>query len=107
VTLQGTGIPATQLAGKQQILNDYRLYQNYPNPFNATTTINYSLASEKQVEIKVFDVNGRELKTLINQKLPAGKYAIELDAAELNSGVYFYQIQAGSFSQSRKMILLK
>jgi GH35 family endo-1,4-beta-xylanase len=107
VTLQGTGIPATQLAGKQQILNDYRLYQNYPNPFNAMTTINYSLASENLVEIKLFDVNGRELKTLINQKLPAGKYAIELDAAELNSGVYFYQIQAGSFSQSRKMILLK
>jgi len=107
VTLQGTGIPATQLAGEQQIPNNYQLYQNYPNPFNAMTTINYSLASENLVELKIFDVNGRELQTLINQKLPAGNYVLEFDAARLNSGIYFYQIKAGNFSQSRKMILLK
>ena len=78
-----------------------------PDPVPVMTTMLRPSTSENLVEIKLFDVNGRELKTLINQKLPAGKYAIELDAAELNSGVYFYQIQAGSFSQSRKMILLK
>jgi len=85
----------------------FSLSQNYPNPFNAMTTINYSLASDNLVEIKLFDVNGRELKTLISQKLPAGNYAIEYDAAQLNSGIYFYQIKAGNFYQSRKMILLK
>jgi len=83
------------------------LSPNYPNPFNAMTTINYSLASENLVELKIFDVNGRELQTLINQKLPAGNYVLEFDAARLNSGIYFYQIKAGNFSQSRKMILLK
>jgi glucuronoarabinoxylan endo-1,4-beta-xylanase len=98
----------TELQAKEPAYPEsFSLSPNYPNPFNASTTINYSLASENLVVLKIFDVNGREVSTLVHGKMPAGTYAIEFDAAGLNSGVYFYQIQAGNFSQSRKMILLK
>jgi hypothetical protein len=87
--------------------NNYSINQNYPNPFNPTTTITYALPEPSNVSITVFDRLGREVSTLVNQNRPAGFYMATFDASKLASGVYFYTIKAGSFNQSRKMLLLK
>ena len=83
------------------------LRQNYPNPFNPSTTISYSLAKQERVVLKVFDINGGEVKTLVNKAQNAGEYAITFDASALSSGVYLYQLQAGSQVLTRKMSLLR
>ena len=85
----------------------FNLKQNYPNPFNPTTNIQYSIASRQLVELKIYNVLGQEIQTLVNEEKPSGNYQIEFDAANLPSGVYFYRIQAGSFNQVRKMLLIK
>ncbi len=85
----------------------FELSQNYPNPFNPSTKIEYSVPTDSKVVLKVYDVIGREIKTLINEEKAAGNYKIQFDATDLTSGIYFYKIQAGSFSQVKKMILLK
>lgn len=87
--------------------SSYYLSQNYPNPFNPITTINYSIPTPDQVSLKVFDILGREVVTLVNEKKEAGTHTIEFDASKLMSGVYFYQIKVGSFVSTRKLILLK
>ena len=86
---------------------EYKLYQNYPNPFNPGTTIQWQMPKSCFVTLKIYDVLGREVITLINKELDAGKYEICFDASPYSSGVYFYQIDTGSFLQARKMILLK
>jgi hypothetical protein len=86
---------------------EYSLLQNYPNPFNPSTTIGYSLAKESFVQLKIYDVLGREIKTLIDEKESVGTYNVHFDASDLNSGIYFYRIAAGGFVESKKMILLK
>ena len=90
-----------------KIPDRYELIQNYPNPFNPTTTINYSIAKESFVTIKVYDFLGREIKTLVNEEKPAGSYDVTFNANNLSSGIYFYAIKAGDFVQAKKMILLK
>jgi hypothetical protein len=85
----------------------FKLEQNYPNPFNPATSIQYSIASRQFVELKIFNVLGQEIETLVNAEKPAGNYQVEFNAANLPSGVYFYRIQAGSFNQVRKMLLIK
>ena len=90
-----------------EIPNDYRLSQNYPNPFNPSTTFRYSSPNESNVIIKVYDILGKEIETLINEEKPAGTYELTWNAVNLPSGVYFYQLQAGSFIETKKMILLK
>jgi len=85
----------------------YELSQNYPNPFNPTTTIGYTLAKDSQVKIEVFNTMGQRVKTLVDTREQAGYHTIEVDARDLTSGIYFYKIQAGDFSQTRKMILMK
>ena len=86
---------------------EFNLSQNYPNPFNPTTNIKYSIANRKFVELKIYNVLGQEIQTLVNEEKPSGNYQIEFNAANLPSGVYFYRIQAGSFNQVRKMLLIK
>lgn len=87
--------------------NDYSLSNNYPNPFNPSTTIRYSISTTSQVTIKVFDILGNEIKTIVDGEMSLGKYEVLFDASGLSSGIYFYQIKAGDFNQTRKMILLK
>lgn len=89
--------------------NNFKLYQNYPNPFNPVTNIQYIIKSNQFVTLKIFDVLGKEIATLINEEKTAGKYEIEFNAAKYNlsSGVYFYSITAGNFHQVKKMILAK
>ena len=85
----------------------FSLEQNYPNPFNPSTTIHYVISQNASVTLKVFDVLGREVKTLINKFQNKGKYNINFDASDLTSGIYFYQLKSGSFILAKKMILLK
>jgi hypothetical protein len=91
-----TGIPAS-----------YSLSQNYPNPFNPTTNIKYSITQQAQVSLKIFDVLGREVQTLVNQNQKAGSYAVNFNASRLASGVYIYRLEAGDFVKSMKMMLIK
>ncbi|MHB8579194.1 MAG: T9SS type A sorting domain-containing protein [Ignavibacteriaceae bacterium] len=88
-------------------LNNYTLEQNYPNPFNPVTTINYTIASKDFVTIKVFDVLGKEIATLVNEEELAGSYSVNFNASKLSSGVYFYRMQAGGFVETKKLILMK
>jgi Secretion system C-terminal sorting domain len=85
----------------------FELTQNYPNPFNPSTTISYELPVSSFVTIKVFNVLGNEVSTLVNEQKPAGRYNIEFNASEFPSGVYFYKLQSNSISETRKMILLR
>jgi hypothetical protein len=85
----------------------FELSQNYPNPFNPSTTINFSLPQSSNVTLKVFNTLGQEVKTLINQNMESGAHSISFDASELNSGIYFYKLDAGQFSEVRKMTLIK
>ncbi len=89
------------------IIKAFSLEQNYPNPFNPITTIKYKIPEKSFVTLIVYDVLGNEIATLINEELAAGSYSIDLIAASLTSGIYYYQLQAGNFSSTKKMILLK
>lgn len=85
----------------------YALKQNYPNPFNPTTTINFDIPTKSFVSIKVYNVLGQMVTSLVNEELDAGRYETNWDGAEAGSGIYFYKIQAGSFVETKKMMLLK
>jgi hypothetical protein len=89
------------------IVREYGLTQNYPNPFNPATTITYQIRSAGQVTLRVYDVLGREVATLVNEYSQAGSYTKTFDASRLSSGVYFYRLQAGSFVNTKKMVLAK
>jgi hypothetical protein len=85
----------------------FTLSQNYPNPFNPTTTIIYGLRERTNVELKLFDVLGCEIEIFVSGEQDAGYYEIEFNASILASGIYFYRLQAGSFVETKKMILMK
>jgi hypothetical protein len=85
----------------------YLLQQNYPNPFNPSTTILFSIPTSEFVTLKVYDLLGREIATLVNENLSAGSYSYKFDASNLTSGVYFYKLQAGKYSETKKMLLSK
>ena len=89
------------------IPNSISLYQNYPNPLNPSTSINYTIGSRQLVTMKIFDILGNEVATLINDEKSAGEYHVQFNGVGLPSGVYFYQLKAGKFIQTRKMLLIK
>lgn len=86
---------------------DFELYQNYPNPFNPATNIKFDLPNSGKVKLIVYDMLGKELATLVNEKLDAGSYSFRWDGVSLSSGVYFYQLQAGDFNVTKRMVLVK
>jgi len=88
-------------------LTDYFLSQNYPNPFNPSTIINWQLPESKFVTLIIYDVLGNEVVSLINEEKPAGNFEVEFNASALSSGIYYYRIKAGEFTDIKKMILLK
>jgi PKD repeat protein len=90
-----------------EIPTDFQLYQNYPNPFNPSTSIKFSVVSESQVVLKVYNLLGKEVATLMNEKKTPGFYELNFGGEKPPSGIYVYRLEAGSFSSSKKMILLK
>jgi len=95
------------ISGNNNIPDRFSLEQNYPNPFNPITQINYALAKEEFVKISVFDVLGRQVANLVNKNQKAGRYSVEFDGSNYASGLYLYKIEAGSFTNVKKMILIK
>lgn len=92
--------------------NKYSLLQNYPNPFNPTTTFHYDLPKESQVNITIYDMLGRKVNQLLSEKQPSGSHSIQWNGVDsqgniMGAGIYFYQIQAGDFVQTKKMVLMK
>ncbi len=103
-----SGISLTGI-DEEPVINptQYKLSQNYPNPFNPNTTIQYAISSRQFVTLRVYDVLGNEVATLVNEYRDAGNYETEFSASKLSSGVYYYQLRAGSFVETKKMIYLK
>jgi hypothetical protein len=105
------GISFTTCAMKvrkiSEIAKEYSLEQNYPNPFNPSTSISFHLSATGQVSLKVYDVTGREVLTLVNQVLQPGIYETVFEGSQLNSGVYFYRLKTGDFLETKKMMLIK
>jgi hypothetical protein len=92
---------------ENNLVNSFSLEQNYPNPFNPSTIIKYRVPSISHVSLKVYDVLGNEVATLVNEEKPAGSYELNFDAPQLSSGIYFYKLQSESFVETKKMLLLK
>jgi hypothetical protein len=91
----------------REITQSYNLHQNYPNPFNPSTTIEFDLPKTSEVTLKVYNIVGEEVATLLSASLPSGPHSVEWDAGELATGAYLYRLQAGEYVQTRKMMLMK
>ncbi len=101
------GIPIGIINYSNEVPSNYLLYQNYPNPFNPSTIIKYDILKESYVKLAVYDILGREIKTIIDQNQKAGTYTIQFNATGLSSGIYFYKLFANDFAQTKKMIITK
>jgi photosystem II stability/assembly factor-like uncharacterized protein len=106
VIYKWTGIPLP-VENTNEVVQDFHLEQNYPNPFNPSTTINFQVPNASFVNLKVYDVLGDEVAALVKEEKPSGNYEINFNASQLSSGIYFYKLQAGSFVETKKMILLR
>ncbi|MFA6457516.1 MAG: FG-GAP-like repeat-containing protein [Bacteroidota bacterium] len=100
-------VSTTGIREEQEVLSDYHLAQNYPNPFNPQTTIQFSLRVSGKVLLRIFDVLGRDIATLVNEERQAGTYSIPWDGGSHASGIYFYSLQSGMFSETKKLFLSK
>jgi hypothetical protein len=85
----------------------YSLQQNYPNPFNPSTTISFTLPSKSHVTLKVFDIMGREIAILVNGEMFAGNHTQKWNPSNISSGIYFYRLEAGSYTETKKLVLLR
>lgn len=95
------------IGNNNEIPLSYSLSQNYPNPFNPSTLINYSIPAGGSVKLVVYNLLGEEVAALVNEYKPAGKYGIEFNASQLATGVYFYKLTSGDFSDTKKLMLIK
>ena len=112
VTISGIIItPMPNSVGENNSLNNYKLLQNYPNPFNPTTKIGYEIKNKSDVKLKVYDMLGNIIATLVDKEEEAGNYSVVFDQSmvegSMTSGVYFYQLQTEEFTETKKMLLLK
>jgi len=105
VVLSNYGLPLN--INEQRYLSEFFLGNNYPNPFNPSTTIKYQLPEQGLVEIKVYDVLGNEIASLVNEEKPVGSYEIDFNGNGLTSGIYFYQLRSGNYVETKKMVLIK
>lgn len=106
IQISGEGYPSN-IESVDVYPNKFLLLQNYPNPFNPTTRVQYFIRSKQIVTIKILDILGEVIRILVDEEKPAGIHEVEFDASLLSSGIYFYQMKAGSFLQTKKMILLR
>ncbi|MDR3610075.1 MAG: T9SS type A sorting domain-containing protein [Ignavibacteriaceae bacterium] len=100
-------LPVESISFSAKKVSGYRLNQNYPNPFNPSTTINYQISNQGFVTLKVYDILGNEIQTLVSEVKSEGTYDVTFNSANMPSGVYFYKLQSGSFIETKKMILLR
>jgi hypothetical protein len=112
VTTYGGGIytcnqTISDVSDQKPGINSFSLAQNYPNPFNPTTKIEYSIPKTGMVSIKIYNILGREVITLVNEEKPSGHYTINFNAGNFPSGIYFYTLKVGSFTETKKLVLLK
>jgi len=105
ISISPSGV--TDVAASENIPTGYNLLQNYPNPFNPSTVISFEVVKNGLVSLKVFDVLGNEVRTLVNEVKSPGKYNVNFNASHLSSGVYYYQIKAGEFTATKKLVLMK
>ena len=108
----GENFPVTIIANPvyvdgKIILDNFELSQNYPNPFNPSTKISFKITEAGLTSLKVFDALGNEVAILVNEVKPTGIYEIEFGGNDLTSGIYFYQLRAGAFIETKKMVLMK
>jgi hypothetical protein len=106
IAVNGKGI-LTAINDETSLPIEYELSHNYPNPFNPATVISYQLPVASRASLKVYDLLGREVASLVNDVKPAGSYSVSWNARGMPSGVYFYRLQAGIFSATKKLLLLK
>jgi hypothetical protein len=103
--------PVTSVGNEIAVLRDFILYQNYPNPFNPVTSIKYVVGSLQNVTLKVYDILGHEVATLVNEEKQPGTYEVEFNTSSIkhlpSSGIYFYQLKAGNYIETKKMVMLK
>jgi hypothetical protein len=92
---------------QSESVHEYSIDQNYPNPFNPSTMISYAIPQDGAISLKVYDMIGHHVATLVDGYKSAGRYNVAFDASKLSSGIYFYKIQAGSYSAIKKMQVLK
>jgi photosystem II stability/assembly factor-like uncharacterized protein len=101
----------TELTGVQSTVSElpdkFQLYQNYPNPFNPSTNIRYQITNNGNVSLKIYDIGGKEIKTLVNKFQNPGIYEVRFTGTQLSSGVYYYRLQAGAFTETKKMVIIK
>ena len=104
---RGVANMLTAVEDEIQQISEFRLNQNYPNPFNPTTTISFTIAATSDVALKVFNVLGKEVATVVNEMKSAGNYSIIFNSSGLSSGVYFYQLKADNIVLTKKFVLMK
>ncbi|MBN1542322.1 T9SS type A sorting domain-containing protein [candidate division KSB1 bacterium] len=102
-----TEVTSVEQESPSGVVRSYQLEQNYPNPFNPITTLSYTLANAGHVRLVVYNTLGQQVKTLVDKRQAAGQYSVQMDASDLQSGLYFYQIQTENFSKTMKMIFMK
>jgi hypothetical protein len=100
-------VPVAEVKEENEVAQSFELMQNYPNPFNPTTTIRFHVSTPGFVSLRIFDILGREVETLVGEKLGVGAFSTKWDGKNFPSGVYFYRLQAGHFAETKKLILLK
>jgi hypothetical protein len=106
LSISNSSISKLKVSG-ELIVKDCRLEQNYPNPFNPSTTINFSIPKTTEVTLTVYNTLGQKVIELVNEQLETGYYSFKWEAGDAASGIYIYQLKAGEFIQSKKMILIK
>jgi hypothetical protein len=107
IKVAGNAIPLTSVKEKKGIPSTFGLDQNFPNPSNPTTTINYTIPTRSHITLSVFNTLGQKVAELVNGEKDAGAYEVTFDASALASGVYLYRIEAGSFVQTKKLVVVK
>jgi len=102
-----TVMDPVSVSDQNLVVSKFELEQNYPNPFNPSTVIKYQTAERRNVTLTVYNSNGRKISTLLNEVKPKGTFTIEFDGSNLPSGIYYFRLQAGNFTDTKKMVLLR